>query len=107
VHVYSASVLPGMVPWFVILISQIRFRKIKGAALDQHPFKMPLAPVTNYVTIAFLLMVLVGMWLNDETRISLISGIIFLGIVVISYFAFGVSKAVPISDQANDEHTDR
>ncbi|WP_314588141.1 amino acid permease [Paenibacillus terrigena] len=107
VHVYSASVLPGMVPWFVILISQIRFRKIKGAALDHHPFKMPFAPVTNYVTIAFLLMVLVGMWMNDETRISLISGIVFLGIVVISYYVFGVSKAVPISDQTNNENTNR
>ncbi|MDQ7860532.1 amino acid permease [Peribacillus frigoritolerans] len=29
VHVYSASVLPGMIPWFVILISQIKFRKVK------------------------------------------------------------------------------
>ncbi|VDZ96998.1 amino acid permease [Salmonella enterica subsp. enterica] len=27
VYVYSASVLPGMVPWFVILISQLRFRR--------------------------------------------------------------------------------
>jgi amino acid transporter, AAT family len=25
VYVYSASVLPGMVPWFVVLISQLRF----------------------------------------------------------------------------------
>ena len=25
VYVYSASVLPGMVPWFVILIGQLRF----------------------------------------------------------------------------------
>ncbi|CAM5517639.1 D-alanine/D-serine/glycine permease [Bacillus safensis FO-36b] [Bacillus safensis subsp. safensis] len=56
--VYSASVLPGMVPWFVILISHIGFRKAKGAALDQHPFKMPLAPFSNYLTIGFLLMVL-------------------------------------------------
>ncbi|HEY4390883.1 MAG TPA: amino acid permease [Paenibacillus sp.] len=107
VHVYSASVLPGMVPWFVILISYMRFRRVKGATLDNHPFKMPLTPVTNYVTIAFLLMVLVGMWMNDDTRISLIFGIVFLGIVVISYFAFGVSKAVPISAQTDDEHTNK
>lgn len=95
VYVYSASVLPGMVPWFVILISQIKFRKAKGAEMDKHPFKMPFAPVTNYVTIAFLLMVLVGMWLNDDTRISLIAGIVFLGIVTLSYFAFGIGKRVP------------
>lgn len=105
VHVYSASVLPGMVPWFVILISQIKFRKIKGDTLTHHPFKMPFAPVTNYLTIAFLLMVLTGMWMNNDTRIPLIIGIVFLAIVVISYYAFGIGKAVPISTQSNHENS--
>jgi amino acid transporter, AAT family len=96
VYVYSASVLPGMIPWFVILISQIRFRKAKGAGMDQHPFKMPFAPVTNYVTMAFLFMVLVGMWFNDETRISLIVGIIFLAILVLSYYVLGIGKRTEV-----------
>lgn len=99
VYVYSSSVLPGMVPWFVILISQIRFRKMKGAELDDHPFKMPFAPVTNYLTLAFLVAVLVGMWFNDDTRMSLIVGIVFLVLVTISYFAFGVGKKVPLEEQ--------
>ncbi|MEW4288483.1 amino acid permease [Rossellomorea marisflavi] len=99
VYVYSSSVLPGMVPWFVILISQIRFRKMKGAELDDHPFKMPFAPVTNYLTLAFLVAVLVGMWFNDDTRMSLIVGIVFLALVTISYFAFGVGKKVPLEEQ--------
>jgi AAT family amino acid transporter len=34
--------------------SQINFRKEKGAEMKDHPFKMPFAPVTNYLTIAFL-----------------------------------------------------
>ncbi|QGQ47773.1 amino acid permease [Metabacillus sediminilitoris] len=101
VHVYSASVLPGMIPWFVILISQIRFRKMNGTVMNKHPFKMPFAPVSNYLTIAFLIMVLIGMWLNDETRISLIVGIFFLGIVVISFYVFGIGKRVP-----GDAHSD-
>lgn len=33
VYVYSASILPGMIPWFMILISHIRFRKL-------HPEKL-------------------------------------------------------------------
>ena len=74
-YVYSASVLPGMIPWFIILISQIQFRKVKGAEMGNHPFKMPFAPVTNYLTIAFLIMVLIGMWFNDDTRISLLLGL--------------------------------
>ncbi len=99
VYVYSASVLPGMIPWFVILISQIRFRKVKGAVMDNHPFKMPFAPVTNYLTIAFLIMVLIGMWFNDDTRISLIVGIVFIGLVVISFYAFGIGKRAPLEER--------
>lgn len=99
VYVYSSSILPGMVPWFVILISQIRFRKMKGAELDDHPFKMPFAPVTNYLTLAFLVAVLVGMWFNDDTRMSLIVGIVFLALVTISYFAFGIGKKVPLEEK--------
>ncbi|AKO92874.1 amino acid permease [Priestia filamentosa] len=103
VHVYSASVLPGMIPWFVILISQIQFRKRNRAKMDHHPFKMPFAPFTNYITIAFLLMVLIGMWINEETRISLIVGIGFLAIVVISYYAFRIDKRVRTHDQKDDK----
>lgn len=33
VYVYSASILPGMIPWFMILISHIRFRQL-------HPEKL-------------------------------------------------------------------
>ncbi|PJN90797.1 amino acid permease [Bacillus sp. mrc49] len=103
VYVYSASVLPGMIPWFVILISQIKFRKIKRAEMVNHPFKMPFAPVTNYLTIAYLIMVLVGMWFNNETRISLIAGMVFLAIVVISFYAFGMGKRVPVDTQTTEE----
>ncbi len=95
VYVYSASVLPGMVPWFIILISQIRFRKEQDKKMANHPFKMPFAPITNYLTIAFLIMVLVGMWLNDDTRISLIVGIVFLALVTLSFYVFGIGKRRP------------
>ncbi|NPC91346.1 amino acid permease [Bacillus sp. WMMC1349] len=94
VYVYSASVLPGMIPCFVILISHIGFRKAKGAELDNHPFKMPFAPVTNYLTIAFLLMVLVGMWFNDDTRVSLIVGVAFMAVITASYYLFRIGKRV-------------
>ena len=43
VYVYSASVLPGMVPWFVILISQLRFRRAHKSSNCQP--SVPLNPV--------------------------------------------------------------
>ncbi|KMY55859.1 D-alanine/D-serine/glycine permease [Bacillus sp. FJAT-27231] len=107
VYVYSASVLPGMVPWFIILISQIQFRKTKGAEIKDHPFKMPFAPVSNYLTIAFLVMVLVGMWFNDDTRISLIVGIVFLIMMIISFYAFKIGKHVPLEVQEDHDLTDK
>ncbi|MFB3244309.1 gamma-aminobutyrate permease, partial [Staphylococcus pseudintermedius] len=92
VYVYSASILPGMIPWFMILFSHIQFRKKFPEKLENHPFKMPLAPVTNYLSIAFLLMVLVAMLINNETRVSVIIGFLFLGFMAVFFFLRGYHK---------------
>lgn len=92
VYVYSASVLPGMVPWFVILISQLRFRRAHKEAIASHPFRSILFPWANYVTMAFLVCVLVGMGFNDDTRMSLFVGALFLVIVTVVYKVFGMSQ---------------
>lgn len=93
VLVYSSSVLPGMVPWFVILISQIAFRKQHAEKMATHPFKMPWSPYSNYITLAMLCLTLVFMFINPETRISLIVGLIFLVLMIVIYFVkFGRQK---------------
>ncbi|MEB6334559.1 bifunctional threonine/serine APC transporter ThrP [Serratia rhizosphaerae] len=92
VYVYSASVLPGMVPWFVVLISQLYFRREHKEAIKSHGFKSIMFPYVNYLTIAFLACVLVGMGINPDTRISLLVGAIFLAAVSLCYFACGMHK---------------
>ncbi len=92
VYVYSASVLPGMIPWFVVLTSQLRFRDAHRAALKDHPFKSIMFPYTNYLTLAFLLCVLVGMAINPDTRVSLLVGAIFIAAVSIIYLALGMNR---------------
>lgn len=86
VLVYSSSVLPGMIPWVVILISQIEFRRQHKGEMANHPFKMPLSPWSNYLTLAFLLLTLVFMFFNPETRISILVGVLFLIIMTLLYF---------------------
>ena len=86
VMVYSSSVLPGMVPWVVILISQIEFRKQNADKMGNHPFKMPLSPYSNYLTLAFLALTLVFMFINPETRYSILVGVVFLVIMTVIYF---------------------
>lgn len=92
VYVYSASVLPGMVPWFVVLISQLYFRRAHKEAIETHSFKSIKFPYVNYLTIAFLLCVLIGMGINPDTRVSLLVGAVFLAGVSLCYFALGMHK---------------
>ncbi|TDM02260.1 amino acid permease [Macrococcus carouselicus] len=92
VYVYSASILPGMVPWFMILISHMQFRKRHPELIENHPFKMPGAPVTNWLTIGFLVLVLIFMLINPDTRISVIIGFVFLAVVTAAYFMLGYNK---------------
>jgi len=93
VYVYSASILPGMIPWFMILISHLRFRKLHPEQLEGHPFKMPGGSFANYITIAFLIIVLIGMLINKETVVSVLIGIVFLVAGSIYYFIRGHHKA--------------
>ncbi|ANU51321.1 amino acid permease [Limosilactobacillus reuteri] len=85
VIVYSSSVLPGMVPWFIILISELNFRRNNPAELKDHPFKMPLYPAYNYFSLIALSVILLFMFFNPDTRISVSVGAIFLVIMSIIY----------------------
>ncbi|HLR19208.1 MAG TPA: amino acid permease [Staphylococcus sp.] len=99
VYVYSASILPGMVPWFMILISHLKFRKRSPELVEGHPFKMPGGSVTNYLTMAFFITVLIGMLFNKETVVSVVIGIVFLSSMAIFYFLKGYHKI------SEDEHS--
>lgn len=92
VYVYSASILPGMVPWFMILISHLRFRKNHPEEVEGHPFKMPGGAFTNYITMAFFIMVLIGMLFNKETVVSVVIGIVFLLFMTMFFFLKGYHK---------------
>ena len=92
-YIYSASVFPGMVAWFVLAYSQKNFRKRWGEkAMAEHPFKSPLFPYANYFCLIFLVLVTIGMWVNPETRMSLIAGWTFMIIVTAGYFLAGYRK---------------
>ncbi|TGY51296.1 amino acid permease [Ligilactobacillus murinus] len=87
VVVYSSSVLPGMVPWFVILISELRFRRQNTHELTDHPFKMPLYPFSNYFAIISLVVIMLFMFINPDTRVSVSVGAIFLLILTAIFFS--------------------
>ena len=78
VIVYSSSVLPGMVAWFVILLAEYKFRKHNPEIMKKHPFKLPLYPYSNFFAFAILVLIVFFMFLNDETRVSVTVGALVL-----------------------------
>ncbi|MCG7377927.1 amino acid permease [Paenibacillus sp. ACRSA] len=91
-YIYSASVLPGMVPWFALAFSQFRFRKRWGNEMGDHNFRSKWFPISNYIIIVYLVLVIIGMCFNPDTRLPLLVGATFMAIVVIGYFLFGIGK---------------
>lgn len=86
VIVYSSSVLPGLVPWFVILLSELRFRRQNAHMLEEHPFKMPFYPLSNYLAIIALVIIVLFMFVNPDTRVSVSVGAVFLLLLSLIFF---------------------
>lgn len=85
VIVYSSSVLPGMVAWFVILLAELRFRKKNAHLMENHPFKLPLYPYSNYFALFMLTLIVVFMFINPETRLSVSVGAAVLLLATMIY----------------------
>lgn len=98
VYIYSASVFPAMVSWFVLSFSQFRFRKAWGKeAIAKHPFKSILFPYGNYLCIIFMILVTIGIFYNDDTRLSLFIGWIFIACMSLVYYINSYRKNKAIS----------
>lgn len=85
VIVYSSSVLPGMVAWFVILLAELRFRRKNPHLMENHPFKLPLYPYSNYFALIMLVVIVVFMFINPETQISVAVGAAVLIVATLVY----------------------
>ncbi len=93
VIIFSSSVLPGMVPWFVILLAELHFRKHNPQTMENHPFKLPLYPLSNYIALISMFIIVVFMFINPDTRVSVSVGAILLILLSIVYIArHGLSK---------------
>ncbi|MFT8954445.1 amino acid permease [Liquorilactobacillus satsumensis] len=85
VVVFSSSVLPGMIPWFVILLAELRFRRENPELMTAHPFKLPLYPYSNYFAFGMLIVIVIFMFINPDTRVSVIVGAAVLLVATLVY----------------------
>ena len=73
--------------WSIILISHMRFRKLKPEEARKNPFKMPLAPGINWIVLAFFAFVVVVLAFAADTRVALFVTPVWFIILVIAYLA--------------------
>jgi amino acid transporter, AAT family len=91
--VTAISTFGAIWTWSMILLSQIKYRKsLSPNQLKGLKYKMPLFPFTSYVSLAFLLLVVGLMAFFPDTRIALIVGPLWLGILTAFYYGKGFHK---------------
>jgi amino acid transporter, AAT family len=91
--VTAISTFGAIWTWSMILLSQIKYRKsLTPAQLKRLKYKMPLFPFTSYFSLAFLLLVVGLMAFFPDTRIALIVGPLWLGILTAFYYGKGYHK---------------
>jgi amino acid transporter, AAT family len=91
--VTSIATFGAIWTWGVILLSQIRYRKsLSDTEKVNLKYKIPLFPLTSYVSLAFLALVIGLMAYNPETRIALVIGPLWLLLLTAVYYGKGFHK---------------
>ncbi|MER5390697.1 amino acid permease [Saccharopolyspora sp. NPDC002686] len=96
-YITSASTAGAIFTWGMILIAHIGYRrKVARGELPNGPFRMPFAPVSNYIVLAFLAFVVVLLAFDEETRIALYITPILAIAIAIGYVAARKRSSDPV-----------
>lgn len=85
-YISAVATVAVVTSWTIILITQIKFRKAKSKEeVSALKFKMPWHPISSYIALAFLLMVVVLMAFIPGMRVALFVAPIWFLILYIGY----------------------
>ncbi|MFJ4584363.1 amino acid permease [Streptomyces echinatus] len=85
-YVVSFATISGMWAWIVILLCQIRYRaKADRGELPRSEFRSPGAPLTSWLALAFIGMVIVLMGIDKDARVSLYCAPLWGLILAVAY----------------------
>lgn len=86
VYVTSVGSFGALWTWFVILRTQQKFRaSLSEEEKAKLTYKMPWAPYSGYVTMAFLACVVVASAFRDDTRVALYVTPVWFILLLIGY----------------------
>lgn len=103
----SIATFSAIWTWFVILVSQLRFRKtLKEDEKSKLSFKLPLHPISSYIALGFLTFVLVLLAYNPDTRIAMIVGPLFIVLLAVTHTIKEKNQA-PVSTASREKAMDK
>ncbi|NRD78315.1 amino acid permease [Bacillus sp. BRMEA1] len=102
--VTSIGTFTAIWTWGIILLSQLRHRKSqKPEGSKQVKYKLPLYPFSSYLSLAFLVLVLIVMGIDPDQRIAVIIGPVFILMLVAFYYIKGFNRSGKVNKN-NKEH---
>lgn len=71
-YLISVAIIAAIINWTMIIVTNLKFRKEKSAKgeLEKIEFKTPWHPLTNYISLAFLIMIVILMTTMDSMKMA-------------------------------------
>jgi amino acid transporter, AAT family len=88
VWVTSISLIGTIWTWGIIMVAHLGYRRaVRDGRVAEASFRMPGAPVVNWVIVAFLLFVTGMLWLQPDTRVALYVAPVWFALLAVAYFS--------------------
>ena len=86
VWIISVATIGALWTWGIILVAHLGYRKAvaEGRAAPS-TFRMPGAPVANWISLGFILLITVFLALDPDTRVALYVAPVWFAILAIGY----------------------
>ena len=92
-YVSSVATFGAVWVWGIIVISQMKFRKgLTPKQVKELKFPSLFYPYANWISLAFLALVIVVMFFNPDTLIALVISPIWFGVLIVFYYILGFNK---------------
>jgi AAT family amino acid transporter len=98
IYVISVVVVIQLWTWAIIIVSHLRYRAaVKAGRVAASPYRMPLAPYSGWLTLAFFALILVLLGFDAETRIALYVAPVWVVLMALGWRFAGTAQTAEAS----------
>jgi len=97
-YVSAVATIAMLTTWTIVLLSQLKFRKVKMANQETIEFKLSFWPYSSYIALVFIAFIIVIMAFMDSTRTALYVAPVWFLILYVSYKIINKDKLTKSRD---------